>query len=113
MLRIPTLLLAAATFAAVQDASHHDQRGVQLAQAGNLAAAIEQFQIALHLDPNYADAWYHLGLAIISRKTDEAMAGFEEALRLRPDHIEVDTCLPIAAGSAATLPANSIDWPKL
>jgi tetratricopeptide (TPR) repeat protein len=89
MLRIPTLLLAAATFAAVQDASHHDQRGVQLAQAGNLVAAIEQFQIALHLDPNYADAWYHLGLAYNqSQKTDAAMAGFEEALRLRPDHIE-------------------------
>jgi len=88
MTRIATLLLVAATFAGAQ-ASRYDQRGVQLAQTGDLAAAIEQFRAALRLDPNYVEAWYHLGLAYNqSQKTDEAMTGFEEALRLLPDHVE-------------------------
>src|SRR5438445_12084163 len=88
MLRIAILLLLAATFVTAQETSHHDQRGVQLAQTGDLAAAIEQFRAALRLATNYAEAWYHLGLAYNqSQKTDEAMVGFEEALRLYPDHV--------------------------
>src|SRR5437660_5562717 len=72
-----------------EGASIYDQRGVSLAQSGELSAAIEQFRSALRLNPNYAEAWYHLGLAYDqARKTDDAMAGFEEALRMQPDYVE-------------------------
>jgi len=66
-----------------------DQRGVKLAQSGDLAASIEQFRSALRLQPDYADAWYHLGLAYDqARQTDHAMSGFEEALWFKPDYVE-------------------------
>src|SRR5690349_3447116 len=91
MLRIAILLLAAAIFVTAQEVEvrHHDQDGVRLARSGELPAAIEQFQAALHQDPNYVDAWYHLGLAYEQgRNTDEAMAAFEEALRIHSDYVE-------------------------
>src|SRR3954468_10771142 len=87
MFRILILLLAGAL--AAQEARNHDQRGVQLAQSGDLPGATEQFRAALHLDPSYVDAWYHLGLAYNqARKTDEAMAAFEDALRVHPGYIQ-------------------------
>jgi tetratricopeptide (TPR) repeat protein len=89
MPRVVILLLAASVFAAAQEASRYDRRGVQLAQTGDLTAAIEQFRAALRLDSHYADAWYHLGLAYNqAQKIDEATAAFEETLRLHPDYIE-------------------------
>lgn len=88
---IAAVLTARAAFSAEppDDAASYDQRGVKLAQTGDFSGAIEQFQTALRLNANYADAWYHLGLAYDqARKTDEAMAGFVEALRLQPGYLE-------------------------
>jgi len=87
MLRSVIVLLAAGVWA-VQEAREFDNRGVQLAQSGNLTAAIDQFRAALGADPMYADGWYHLGLAYSqSQKTDEAMASCEEELRVYPDYL--------------------------
>jgi tetratricopeptide (TPR) repeat protein len=91
MFRIAILLLAAAIFATAQEVEvrRHDQEGVRLAQSGQLPAAIAQFRAALHLDPSYVEAWYHLGLAYNqARNTDDAMAAFEEALRIHSDYLE-------------------------
>src|SRR5947209_8744509 len=89
MPRIAILLLAICVFATAQDVVSLDARGVQLAQAGDLQGAVEQFRAALRLDPNYVDAWFHLGLAYHqARKTDEAMEALEETLRQRPEYLE-------------------------
>lgn len=70
-------------------AARYDQRGVDLAQAGDLGAAIEQFQTALRLSPDLAEAHYHLALAYQRRgQTDDAIHAHEEALRHQPDLIE-------------------------
>jgi protein O-mannosyl-transferase len=62
--------------------------GFKLQQAGRLQEAIGQYEQALQLDPDYADA--HLDLASILLglgKPQEAAAQCQETLRLMPDHI--------------------------
>jgi tetratricopeptide (TPR) repeat protein len=72
-----------------EQAAHHDQRGVALAQSGDLTAAIQQFQSALRLDPSFAEARYHLALAYKrGGRTDDAISAYEEVLRLHPDIVE-------------------------
>src|SRR3954447_21132227 len=66
MLRSVIVLLAAGVWA-VQEAREFDNRGVQLAQSGNLTAAIDQFRAALGADPMYADGGITSGLLIVSR----------------------------------------------
>lgn len=66
-----------------------DQRGVSLAQSGDFAAAIQQFQAALRLDPSSGDVQYHLALAYDrAGQTDDAIAAYEETLRLHPEILE-------------------------
>ncbi len=53
---------------------------------GQLEQAIQEFETAIHLDPNLAKAHYNLG-ATYERtgKPEEARRQYQEALRLDPD----------------------------
>ena len=52
---------------------------------GELAAAIERFKAAIKLDPQYAPAYYHLGIAL-QKKGDRVSAhdSFDRARKLDP-----------------------------
>jgi tetratricopeptide (TPR) repeat protein len=53
---------------------------------GRLEEAIREFQTALQLQPNYAEAHYNLGLVYRSKNMlQAARSEFEQALRIRPD----------------------------
>src|SRR6185295_17502198 len=46
------------------EAEAHDRRGVALGDAGQTAAALAEFRVAVRLDPRLAAARFHLGLAL-------------------------------------------------
>jgi hypothetical protein len=70
------------------DAETHCYLGVVLQRAGKIQKAIEQYEQALRIWPDYAEAHYNLG--VCREKTGqvrEGIAQYEDALRLKPDLI--------------------------
>ncbi len=64
-------------------------RGLKLKSAGRLQEAIEQYEHALQIDPDDADAHECLGNAFMQLgKLPEAIGHQEQALRIKPDHAE-------------------------
>jgi Flp pilus assembly protein TadD len=63
----------------------HFKLGVTLEHRGSFTKAIENFEAALRINPNYADAHSALGFAFaIQGRLSEAFEQFDHALRLRP-----------------------------
>ena len=51
--------------------------------------AIGQFQKALEINPNYAEAHNNLGNALLQKgQVDEAMAQYQKALEINPNYAE-------------------------
>ena len=62
-------------------------RGSALAKQGKLAEAIDHYQQALHLKPDYAEADTNWGNALAQQgKVAEAIEHYQTTLRLKPDH---------------------------
>src|ERR1700686_4014803 len=63
--------------------------GVSECQIGHLDAAERFLRRALVIDPRSAAAHSNLGNVLFqSRRLDEALAGFEQAIALKPDYAE-------------------------
>jgi predicted O-linked N-acetylglucosamine transferase (SPINDLY family) len=63
--------------------------GVIHAQHGNHADAVDQFDLAVKLNPNHASVHNSRGVALGKlRRVSEALASFERAIALQPDHAE-------------------------
>ena len=65
--------------------------------ANRVDEAIDQYEAALRLKPDFADVHNDLGVALSKAgRTQEAIARFEEAQALRPDRLDVLTNLMYA-----------------
>jgi protein O-mannosyl-transferase len=64
----------------------HNNLGVALRQAGRMQEAVEQYEQALRIKPDFAAAYNNLGIALRQAgRIQEAIALYEQALRLKPD----------------------------
>jgi Flp pilus assembly protein TadD len=78
----------------------HRRRGNVLVRLGRREAAQEALQRAVLLDPDDADAWSDLGVALqTQRRLSDAATALVRATELDPD--AVDTWLNLAAIDAA------------
>lgn len=61
------------------------QRGWQLHQAGDIAAAEQVYRAVLKAHPNHANAWCYLGMACHDQnRLEEAVAAYRRAIQLQP-----------------------------
>lgn len=83
---------------APESAEVHYSLGVDLSHAGRLAEAIGQFDAALRLRPEYAEAQNNLGVALsqIPARASEALAHFQAAVKLNPDYADARFNLGVA-----------------
>ena len=78
-------------------AEAHYDLGATLRQQGKVQEAMEQYEQALRLDPDYAEAHNDLGSALMGQgKVQEAIGHYEQALQIKPDSIEAHNNLGIA-----------------
>jgi Flp pilus assembly protein TadD len=74
----------------VQEARHHVEVGLQLAQAGDLAKAETELRKALELSPNDPLFLAHLGGVLsMQQRLQDANVYFEKALKLDPDNLVI------------------------
>ena len=87
--------------AAAPNASAIFNQGVILWNAGKIPEAKAQFEQAVKLDPNLADAQYWLGMALVNAGTPEAMKQakphFEAYIKLAPNGANIETAKAIVA----------------
>lgn len=64
-------------------------KGLELAARGNYLKAIQKFQDALSIDPEFVDAQYNLGVTYQKMKEyDKAIGYFKNAARRRPNTLD-------------------------
>lgn len=94
-----------------QNPRAHFNRGVVLLDAGQIEAAIPEFERTFQLDPNYAEAHNSLANAMLQlERLPDAIAHYTEAVRLRPSYVRAWYNMGLAllrsgdaAGAAARL----------
>ncbi len=78
-------------------ANHHAELAEAYAEAGALDRAVEQYQRALELGPNFVDLRYRMArLLLESGRSLEAREALEEVLRTRPNFVDASAALGLA-----------------
>jgi tetratricopeptide (TPR) repeat protein len=83
----------------------HDAVGSGLEEAGDVPAAMEQFEQAVRINPNSAKAHNYLALTLENQgRWSEAAAQFEQAVGVDPDFVEARNNLAIALEGLGRMP---------
>jgi tetratricopeptide (TPR) repeat protein len=78
-------------------ANQHAELAEAYAEAGALDRAVEQYQRALELGPNFVDLRYRMArLLLESGRSLEAREALEEVLRTRPNFVDASAALGLA-----------------
>jgi type IV pilus assembly protein PilF len=79
----------------MQGAQIHYDLGVSLQQQGDVQTAYKEFELALKLDPDFAEVHNALGvlLHLAFKRPDEAVAHYKRSLELRPGFSDARTNL--------------------
>jgi hypothetical protein len=89
----------------------YNNLGCALQRAGELTEAIGQFDQALRLKPDYAEAHCNLGNVLLQAgRTDEAMGQWELALRFKPDYAQAHYNLGLGLARQGKLPEAIEHW---
>jgi tetratricopeptide (TPR) repeat protein len=76
----------------------HNYRGYIFSRTGQTQEAIDQYEQALRLKPDYAEAHDNLGVALEKMgKIQEAIGHYEQAVLIRPDYPEAHYNLGVAS----------------
>ena len=79
--------------------------GMRLQRSGQVLEAIQHYEQALRLDPDFADAHNALGIALAqTARIEPAIAHYEQALRTRPDFAEAHYNLGAALEKLGRVP---------
>ncbi|MCC6126279.1 MAG: fused MFS/spermidine synthase [Pirellulales bacterium] len=93
------------------EAREHAAKGTKLARQGRMEEAIAEFEKALEIDPQYAEAHGNLGAALASLdRLDEAIDHYRQALELRPEGAKTHNNLALALARRGKIDAAIPHW---
>ena len=89
----------------VRCAEVHNSVGSALEEAGEVPEAVEQFEQAVRINPNFAEAHNNFALALENLgKWSDAAEQFEDAVRINPDFAEARNNLAVALEELGRMP---------
>jgi tetratricopeptide (TPR) repeat protein len=92
-----------------ESADVHNRLGIALAAEGRLDAALEEFRLALRLDPDDAATHWHIGAALASQGAgEEATAHLRRSVELDPGNSQVHNDLGLLLAAQGRI-AEAVD----
>ncbi|HVM61485.1 MAG TPA: tetratricopeptide repeat protein [Verrucomicrobiae bacterium] len=91
----------------------HNNLGLGLWQSGQVQEAMQHYEEALRIKPDYAETHYNLGLALgHAGKTQEEIAQYRLALRFKPEYAEAYNNLALALSQMGETPEAIADYER-
>jgi tetratricopeptide (TPR) repeat protein len=96
-----------------EKAKIHLDKGIELTTKSDLENALIEFNEAVRLDPENADAWYYRGNTHYNLyKVEKALADYDKAIELNPEHVDAYTNRGNARVYNGDIDGGCADWKK-